>query len=207
MQVAISRGIQAQDAQANRRAGIGRQRRPPKHQRRAVHRQRDAPLLFQRRIEHGAIAAAHVHPCHCQHFQQCRIGQAGEPLGSDIFPIDGVPDVARIVAPVHIDVHVARALGHAPSHDIQEERGQGRRALGLPAPASRPGARRGQLAARDHQQQGRRQRVAGRLRQPVSCRAHQTLDLVDGIALQVFLDGEDGGFATFKQHGAQPAGQ
>ncbi|MNL07415.1 hypothetical protein D3C87_1280880 [compost metagenome] len=207
LQIAVGSGIQAQDAQADRRPGIGGQRRPPQDDGYTVDGKGDTPLLFNRGIKHGAVTAAHIHPCHRQHLQQGVVGQPGKPLRADVVAVDGVADVAGLLPPIHIDVHVAGALRDTPADDIQKQGGQARGAFGLRPRAAPPQSRRRQLPTGDHQQQGRGQRIARRLSQAVSRRNHHALQFVDGIALDVFLDGENSRVAVVQHHRTEPAGQ
>ncbi|MNI46999.1 hypothetical protein D3C73_1014900 [compost metagenome] len=207
LQVAVGGGVQAQDAQADRRPGIGGQGRPPQHDGNAVDGKGNASLLFDGGIKHGAVAAAHIHPCHRQHLQQGVVGQPRKSLCADVVAVDGVADVASLLPTVHIDVYVAGALRDAPADDIQKQGGQARGAFGLRPSAAPAQSRRRQLPPGDHQQQRCGQRIARRFGQAVSRRNHHALQLVDGIALNVFLDGENCRVAVVQHHRTEPAGQ
>ena len=61
-QVTVYGRVQPQDAQAHRRPRIGGKRGPTQHDGHGFQVERNAPLLFERGVEHRTVAAAHIHP-------------------------------------------------------------------------------------------------------------------------------------------------
>ncbi|CFD97708.1 Uncharacterised protein [Bordetella pertussis] len=199
------RRVLAQDAQAYGRTVIRGQGGPAQHDRHLVDLQRDASLLFGTRIEHRAVARAHVHPGHREDFEQAGMRQAIEAWRGHVGAAHGIANLRGGGASVGVQVQIAGAVAHAPAHHVEEQRLQ--RRAPLRGMVGRMQARGAGRLARHGQQQGRRQHIARRRRQPVAALAHEALEFVGLVAMYVVGQREQGGVATFEQHRAQASRQ